>query len=86
MKNIKLLFLIIPILQSLYGQKGSSPNFIFILADDQGWNGTSVKMMEREPLSQSDYYQTPKLKKRALGLLFVFTPIVPSNWILSEKR
>ena len=63
MKNIKLLFLIIPILQSLYGQKGSSPNFIFILADDQGWNGTSVKMMEREPLSQSDYYQTPNLKK-----------------------
>ena len=63
MKNIKLLFLIILFLQSLYGQKRSSPNFIFILADDQGWNGTSVKMMEREPLSQSDYYQTPNLKK-----------------------
>ena len=23
----------------------NSPNFIFILADDQGWNGTSVQMM-----------------------------------------
>ena len=27
------------------------PNFIFVLADDQGWNGTSVKMMNNEPMS-----------------------------------
>ena len=27
----------------------TSPNFILILADDQGWNGTSVKMMHNEP-------------------------------------
>ena len=32
-----------------YMVKKNSPNFIFILADDQGWNGTSVKMMEKSP-------------------------------------
>lgn len=38
------------------------PNFIFVLADDQGWNGTSVKMMNNEPMSKSDYYETPNLE------------------------
>ena len=65
MKKTKLFILIILFVHLLYGQSGSSPNFIFILADDQGWNGTSVKMMRKEPLSQSDYYQTPNLKKWA---------------------
>ena len=40
----------------------SSPNFIFILADDQGWNGTSVQMMHSEPDSKSDYFETPNLE------------------------
>ena len=40
----------------------SSPNFILILADDQGWNGTSVKMMHNEPGSKSDYFETPNLE------------------------
>ena len=39
-----------------------SPNFIFILADDQGWNGTSVQMMHNEPGSKSDYFETPNLE------------------------
>ena len=38
------------------------PSFIFVLADDQGWNGTSVQMMEDEPLSRSDYMETPNLE------------------------
>ena len=29
-------------------KKESSPNFIIILVDDQGWNGTSVQMMDKE--------------------------------------
>ena len=40
----------------------SSPNFILILADDQGWNGTSVKMMYNESGSKSDYFETPNLE------------------------
>ena len=43
--------------------KYNSPNFIFILADDQGWNGTSVKMMYNEPGSKSDYFETPNLEQ-----------------------
>ena len=43
----------------------SSPNFIFILADDQGWNGTSVKMMHNEEGSKSDYFETPNLEELA---------------------
>ena len=39
-----------------------SPNFIIILADDQGWNGTSVKMMNNETGSKSDYFETPNLE------------------------
>ena len=40
----------------------SSPNFILVLADDQGWNGTSVKMMYDESGSKSDYFETPNLE------------------------
>ena len=42
-----------------------SPNFILILADDQGWNGTSVQMMDEEIRSKSDYHQTPNLEALA---------------------
>lgn len=38
------------------------PNFVFVLADDQGWNGTSVQMMDGEPLSKSDFMETPNLE------------------------
>ena len=41
------------------------PNFIFILVDDQGWNGTSVQMMNSDTLSKSDYHETPNLEKLA---------------------
>ena len=38
------------------------PNFIIVLADDQGWNGTSVKMMSNENGSRSYYHETPNLE------------------------
>ena len=41
----------------------SSPNFILILADDQGWNGTSVEMLNGLKESKSDFYETPEIKK-----------------------
>ena len=43
-------------------KKNVSPNFILILADDQGWNGTSVQMMNNESGSKSDYFETPNLE------------------------
>tara|TARA_B100001287_G_scaffold22567_1_gene16511 strand:+ start:14897 stop:16330 length:1434 start_codon:yes stop_codon:yes gene_type:complete len=60
-----LLLVIPPILFFIYFSSKEvkiSPNFILIVADDQGWNGTSVKMMNKESLSKSDYYETPNLE------------------------
>ena len=42
-----------------------NPNFIFILADDQGWNGTSVEMLNGLKGSASDFYETPNIEKLA---------------------
>jgi arylsulfatase A-like enzyme len=42
-----------------------APNFILILSDDQGWNGTSVQMMDDVPQSKSDYHETPNLEHLA---------------------
>jgi len=49
----------------------SYPNFILILADDQGWNGTSVKMINDNNLSMSDFYETPNIERIAeRGVIF----------------
>ena len=49
----------------------SHPNFILILADDQGWNGTSVKMINNNDLSMSDFYETPNIERIAeKGVIF----------------
>ena len=49
----------------------SHPNFILILADDQGWNGTSVKMINDNDLSMSDFYETPNIERIAeKGVIF----------------
>ena len=49
----------------------TSPNFILILADDQGWNGTSVKMINENELSKSDFYETPNIERIAeKGVIF----------------
>ena len=48
-----------------------SPNFVVILADDQGWNGLSVPMDPDDPQSGSSYYRTPNLSRFALqGMRF----------------
>ena len=58
--NHHLSTLILVLLSILYGCKSAptksnkkSPNFIIILSDDQGWNGTSVQMMDEEIRSMS---------------------------------
>jgi arylsulfatase A len=43
----------------------AAPNFIIIYVDDLGWADTSVQMMDSEPESVSDFYQTPHLEKLA---------------------
>ena len=41
------------------------PNFVVVLVDDQGWNGTSVEMVPGDSLSRSDYHETPHLEEFA---------------------
>ncbi len=56
MKNNHKVFAIIGLVGLLYfsckpakiSTKDKAPNFILILTDDQGWNGTSVQMMDNE--------------------------------------
>ena len=43
----------------------TSPNFVIVYVDDLGWADTSVRMMGDEPLSASDFYQTPALERLA---------------------
>lgn len=42
-----------------------SPNIILILADDMGWNGTSVQLSPNIPNSASDFYETPNIQQLA---------------------
>ncbi len=41
------------------------PNIIFMLADDQGWGGTSVAMHPSVAFSKGDVFHTPHLEKLA---------------------
>ena len=41
------------------------PNFVIFYVDDLGWADTSVRMMDDEPLSASEFYQTPALERLA---------------------
>ena len=70
LKNIRKLFTILCGVGFLYfsckpakiATKNKAPNFIVILTDDQGWNGTSVQMMDEDHRSKSDYHQTPNVE------------------------
>jgi arylsulfatase A-like enzyme len=46
-------------------EPAARPNVLLFLADDQGWNGTSVAMDDRVAGSRSDFYQTPVLERLA---------------------
>lgn len=73
MKHLVHVFLSIPLL-FLFGGCGDSvvsqesfeaPNFLVVLVDDQGWNGTSVEMVPGDLQSRSDYHETPNLERLA---------------------
>ena len=46
-------------------EPAASPNFVIFYVDDLGWADTSVRMMDDEPLSRNDFYQTPALERLA---------------------
>ena len=47
------------------GYSAQLPNFVIVYVDDLGWADTSVRMMDDDPDSASDFHQTPHLKKLA---------------------
>ncbi len=47
------------------GQSAEKPNIIFMLSDDQGWNGLSVPMHPDVAGSKGEIFQTPNIEKLA---------------------
>jgi len=50
---------------ALQADAAERPNFIIVYVDDLGWADTSVKMMDSDPDSASDFHQTPHLEELA---------------------
>ena len=50
---------------AVFAGNSEVPNFLIVYMDDLGWADTSVPMMDSEPESRSDFYQTPNLEKLA---------------------
>jgi len=50
---------------SVAADRDPRPNIVFMLADDQGWNGLSVPMAPDVPGSRSELFQTPNLERLA---------------------
>ena len=60
-----LFFLILIGLLALLRLEAKKPNFIIVYIDDLGWADTSVRMMDSDPESASDFNQTPQLARLA---------------------
>lgn len=66
----KIVFILI-IFFSILSKSQSSPNFVIIVLDDQGWTGTSVQMDPLITDSKSDFHVTAALETLALnGMTF----------------
>ena len=60
-----------PLSSVLCAAKPQPPNFIIIYMDDLGWAQTSVRMMDAEPLSVHNFYETPNVERlAAMGTRF----------------
>lgn len=59
------IFLTLATCIGLQSHAADRPNFIIVYVDDLGWADTSVRMMDSDPESASDFHQTPYLEKLA---------------------
>lgn len=64
MKHLFAAYLCVSALASVC-QAATPPNFVIFYVDDLGWADSSVRMMDDEPLSASDFYRTPALERLA---------------------
>jgi len=53
------------LLASVEAAEKAPPNFIIFYMDDLSWAQTSVRMMDSEPESVSDFYRTPRVERLA---------------------
>ncbi|MFN5330518.1 MAG: sulfatase [Planctomycetota bacterium] len=60
------------------GWAAAKPNIIFMLSDDQGWNGLSVAMHPDVPASRGANYNTPSLEKLAAQGMRFSTAYAPA--------
>lgn len=63
--KIKKLILFCLLISSSISQTFAQPNFVIIIADDQGWTGSSVQMDANLTNSKSDFYYTPEIEALA---------------------
>ena len=74
MKFLVTLFLVVA---ACTGESAQRPNFVIFYVDDLGWSDTSVRMMDSNPDSASDFHQMPHsgliegMNQRAAGILRV---------------
>ena len=66
-------------------QATESPNFIFILTDDQGWTSLSSAIDPRYPNAKSDFHKTPNMD-RLLSMGVRFTNAYASSSVCSPSR
>ncbi len=66
-------------------QASKSPNFIFILTDDQGWNSLSSAIDPRFPNAKSDFHKTPNMDK-LLKMGANFTNAYASSPVCAPSR
>lgn len=57
--------LLVTIWLASVSRSADKPNIIFMLSDDQGWNGLSVAMHPNLPGSKGEIFHTPNLEKLA---------------------
>lgn len=62
---MRVLFAICLLWLPTLGVAAERPNIVFMLSDDQAWNGTSVAMHPNVPGSKGDIFHTPNLEKLA---------------------
>lgn len=65
MKSLVSLIAGFVVLSAMLSAKQTAPNFVVIYIDDLGWAQTTVPMIEGDPMTRSDYFQTPNLERLA---------------------
>lgn len=90
MNRLAIILLVILVQQSfllpLSVHAAKSPNFIFILTDDQSWVGTSVVMDARYADSVSDSYRTPNMARIAQAGMRFTDAYAPAPYCCPTRR